>query len=211
MAARYHEWPAGLAERVWENVEPCLTPLDLLRIAAWKSGRGLGNISLNEAGFIERRTKETIAELSRWRECNMVGCDDETIWRDWLDTAWRAVGDKSRGTGLLGIRGVGYPVATAILCVLTPTVWPVIDRWAVKTVFGPLDCDTLLAPHLWQKGIVYQHYARRLATEGARVWGTDLTLHELDVKAMAASQIRNGQRLGVIPMGWTAIALPDNG
>ena len=33
--------------------------------------------------------------------------------------------------------GVGYPMATAILDILDPDVWPVIDQWAVQTVSEP--------------------------------------------------------------------------
>src|SRR5712692_9646955 len=45
------------------------------------------------------------------------------------------------------LEGVGYPMATAILDILDPGVWPVMDRWAVITVFGTRPAATRgLAP-----------------------------------------------------------------
>jgi hypothetical protein len=41
------------------------------------------------------------------------------MWADWLKTARRAMASKS---GLLGLDGVGYPMATAILDILDPGV-----------------------------------------------------------------------------------------
>ena len=89
-------------------------------------------------------------------------------------------------------------MATALLSVLDPDLWPVMDRWAVLTVF-----EAPLARKAWQRGIAYEVYARRLATAGREAWGMDLNIHALDMAAMKASKEEN------LPPGWTRVSLPE--
>ncbi len=58
-------------------------------------------------------------------------------WRNAANWAigWEAYNGEP-ASGLLALQGVGYPMASAILDILDPDVWPVIDKWAVQTVFG---------------------------------------------------------------------------
>jgi hypothetical protein len=62
-------------------------------------------------------------------------------------------------------------MATAILDILDPDVWPVIDKWAAETVFGKTPSHYCAAR--------YAAYARHLAAEGTRCWGSGLSIHEL--------------------------------
>ena len=126
----------------------------------------------------------------------MVGLDDDVAWVAWHDAARNAIGDAKAGTGLLGLEGVGYPMATAILCALDPLVWPVMDRWAVQSVFAGTKPD-------WKHAAAYAAYARRLATYGASKWGDHSSIHDLDLKAMEASMAG-----GALPQGWSRIACP---
>jgi hypothetical protein len=85
-------------------------------------------------------------------------------------------------------------MATAILDILDPNVWPVIDIWAAKTVFGAVPSCYCAA--------CYAAYAKHLAIEGARCWGADLLIHELDEKAQSASM------RGQLPVGWRRATPP---
>jgi hypothetical protein len=188
--------PGTVPKAAWARGH--LTPLEFLRIAAWKSARGLGWLSLNAEGDIEQRTEAAMTHLKPWHEKRAVEISDDETWAAWRETSRRAIGSKTAKTGLLGLHGVDYPMATAVLCVLDPDVWPVMDRWAVLTVFG-----TSFSTRAWQRGIAYEAYTRRLATAGREAWGMDLNIHALDLAAMDAS------RKGVLPSGWTTIPLPE--
>jgi hypothetical protein len=96
--------------------------------------------------------------------------------------------------GLLSLTGVGYPVASAILDILDSDVWPVIDKWAARTVFGTERFRYCAAR--------YAVYARHLAIEGRRCWGVGLSIHQLDEKAQRASM------KGDLPAGWRPAKLP---
>ena len=54
--------PKTVPEAAWARGH--LTPLEFLRIAAWKSARGLGWLSLNAEGAIEQRTEAAISYLN---------------------------------------------------------------------------------------------------------------------------------------------------
>jgi len=119
------------------------------------------------------------------------------MWDDWRETARCAIGGAADRSGLLGLEGVGYPMATAILDVLDPGVWPVMDRWAVMTVFGTRPDGHPWPGTRWHRASAYETYARHLVTFGAAAWGPQLSVHQLDVQAMELS--RNGRPL---PDGW---------
>jgi hypothetical protein len=175
------EPPASLVRAAWAR--GFLTPLELLRIAAWKSAKALGWLSLNTEPDIESRTAAAIDQLRPWRGQRMAGVDDDAVWAKWRETSSTAIGADKEGTGLLGLSGVGYPLATAILAVLDPEVWPVMDRWAVMTVFGSQPSGKPYRLDRWQRADAYQVYGHHLATVGRRCWGTELTIHRLDQEA----------------------------
>lgn len=88
-------------------------------------------------------------------------------------------------------------MATAILDILDPDVWPLLDKWAAMTVFGA-------APSRYNADR-YAAYARHLSTEGARHWNA-LSIHGLDEKAQLASM-----KSGRLPAGWRTAELPPFG
>jgi hypothetical protein len=197
----YQVRPSGVADQAWRR--GYLKPLELLRIAAWKTGQGLGSLTVNTEESIESRTKAAIDCIRPWKGRQVVRLNDKAIWDDWRETARRAIGVAATGEGLLGLRGVGYPMASAILDILDPEVWPVIDRWAVQTVFGIQSSGAPWRPAQWQCAAAYEAYARHLATTGAACWGHAYSIHQLDVEAMRASMPG-----GNLPPRWTVAALP---
>src|SRR5258708_4586718 len=135
MAKKYQKRPDEVAVRAWSR--GYLTPLDLFKVAAWKTGQGLGSLTVNTEEEIEARTRAAVDCLRPWRDKLVSGLADDAIWEDWRETARHAIGASADLSGLLGLEGVGYPMATAILDILDPGVWPVMDRWAVITVCPP--------------------------------------------------------------------------
>ncbi len=127
---KYQVRPSEIATSAWNR--GYLKPLELLRIAAWKTGQGLGSLTVNTEHDIESRTGASMDCIQHWKGQRVVGLADQALWDDWRETARRAIGVAATRKGLLGLEGVDYPVATAILDVLDPDVWPVIDQWAVR-------------------------------------------------------------------------------
>jgi hypothetical protein len=197
----YQVRPSSIAASAWNR--GYLKPLELLRIAAWKTGQGLGYLTLNTERDITSRTGAAMAGIQHWKGRWVVGLTDDALWDDWRETARIAIGVAATRKGLLGLEGVGYPMATAILDILDPDVWPVFDRWAVQTVFGTQPDGTPWPTRQWQCAAAYEEYARHLATEGAKHWGSHYSIHQLDVKAMKASMPD-----GTLPHGWTPASQP---
>ena len=193
--------PAEIAASAWKR--GYLKPLELFRIVAWKTAQSLGYLTVNSENEIESRTKAAIDSIRPWKGRRVVGLTDQARWDEWRETAWNAIGVAYTREGLLGLNGVGYPVATAILDILDPDVWPVIDKWAVQTVFKPQPDGPRWPTQRWQRADAYKAYARHLATEGAKHWGSGCSIHQLDVEAMNASKPG-----GTLPHGWTLIPLP---
>lgn len=197
----YQARPGEIAALAWNR--GYLKPLELLRIAAWKTGQGLGSLTVNSEDDIESRTRAAIDSIRPWKGRRVVGLTDQPLWDDWRETARRAIGVAAIRKGLLGLRGVGYPMATAILDILDPDVWPVVDKWAVRTVFGTPPGGTFWPARQWQRAAAYEAYTRHLATEGPKHWGSDCSIHQLDIKAMQASMPG-----GTLPHGWTSTPPP---
>lgn len=197
----YQLRPSHIADQAWHR--GYLKPLELLRIAAWKTGQGLGSLTLNTEDSIESRTGAAIACIRPWKGRQVVGQNDRAKWDNWRETARQAIGVKATGEGLLGLKGVGYPMASAILDILDPEVWPVIDRWAVRAVFGTRPNGAAWRLEQWQCAAAYEAYARHLATVGRDCWDQAQSIHQLDVEAMMAS--RPG---GNLPARWRIAALP---
>jgi hypothetical protein len=198
---KYQIRPSEIATLAWDR--GYLKPLELLRIAAWKSGQGLGSLTVNTERDIESRTGASMECIQHWKGRRVVALTDQALWDERRETARRAIGVAATRKGLLGLEGVGYPMATAILDILDPDVWPVIDQWAVQTVFGTRPDGTLWPARQWQCAVAYEAYARHLATEGAKRWGSSYSIHQLDVEAMKASMPS-----GTLPHGWTPAPLP---
>lgn len=103
--------------------------------------------------------------------------------------------------GLLALSGVDYPVATAFLCILNPGIWPVMDRYSLKTVFGTgIPQHHYCASH-------YRAFTEHLANEGRRCWRQAAGIHDLDMFAMRASDPKEPDEL---PTGWVHAAEPPS-
>ena len=112
-----------------------ITPWELFKIVTWKSAKGVAWLSLNTEDEIITYTKEVVAGLKSWSgpsDILEVEMSDE-LWSAWEAKAGELIGaDKDHAeagisSGLLRLHGVGYPVATAILGLLKPKVFPVMD------------------------------------------------------------------------------------
>lgn len=201
MVKKHQKRPSGLATAAWSRGH--LTPLELFRVAAWKTGQGLGSLTVNPEEEIEARTQAAIECIRPWRDQPVSVLTDEATWDDWRETARRAIGASADQSGLLGLEGVGDPMATAILDILDPGAWPVMDRWAVMTVFGNRPNGRQLPSAQWQHSAAYEAYARHLVTYGTAAWGSGLSVHQLTEKAMELA--RNGYPL---PPRWGYAQLP---
>jgi hypothetical protein len=193
----YQHRPCWITDEAWNR--GYIEAFELARIAAWKSAQSVAAITVNRTEEIEAWTRAAISAIQPWRHRRAVALSTESDWSSWQKAANAAIGwigsREEASSGLLSLKGVGYPMASAILDILDPDVWPVIDKWAAKTVFGIIPSRYCAAR--------YAAYAKHLATEGARCWGATLSIHELDMKAQNASM-----KGGCVPAGWRFIELP---
>lgn len=179
-----------------------IEPWELLRICAWKSAKGLAWLTLNTEDEIRNYTREAIAALKATGGATDVlnGNLGEDDWNAWETKAGELIGaDAKHGgpSGLLRLHGVGYPVATAILGFLAPTTFPVMDKWAVETIFGPG-----ASKKRWQRKAAYRAYTERLVNPKCTALEAISSLRDRDQAAMAAGL--SEKRL----KGYKAIALP---
>jgi hypothetical protein len=193
----YQDRPCWITDKAW--IRGCIDPFELTRIAAWKNAKSVAAITVNSPGEIEAWTEAAISAIRPWRDRRAIALTADADWASWQEAANAAIGwIGSRGgppSGLLALKGVGYPMASAILDILDPDVWPVVDKWSAKTVFGVIPSRYNAAR--------YAAYARHLAVEGTRCWGVGLSIHELDMRAQAAS-MKHDQ----LPDGWRFAGLP---
>lgn len=172
--------------------------LEILRIGAWKSARGLALLTLNTEEDFRSVTGGAIRAIAQLRNRTALdNANDDEYWAEWMEVAGQAAG-VSQESGLMKLQGIDYPMASAILAILDPDVWPVLDRWACSTVFGPdaVPGKQQLPARLRRKA-KYAVYARHLVTQGHRCWPNAETIHDLDQIAMAASM-----PAGRLPEGW---------
>jgi hypothetical protein len=129
---RYQQEPTDLRAEIW--AEGVISPLQLFRIVAWKSAQGLAWVTLNSEDDIALRSSECLEAIVNWRTKDIR--DSDADWVNWEIVVRGAVGTKDPPKGLFGLAGVRYPVASAILSLLAPQAFPVIDRWAIKGIYG---------------------------------------------------------------------------
>lgn len=157
---KYHdELPSEFAKSLWKQEE--IRPLQLMRIVAWKSQRALAELTVNDENEILDRTHNAISAIRHLVDLNVVTAK-AVDWQVWRDAAANAIGVKKSGTGLLGLRGVSYPVATAILAILLPDVFPVMDRFAISSAFG-ITVKEGKSPR-FHKADKYREYCERLVS-----------------------------------------------
>lgn len=202
---RYQQEPTELRTVVLE--QGFVTPLQLSRIVAWKSAKSMANLTLNSEAEIKERTGSVIERARTWEGLDVLKCGAGWNWDSWREDSREMIGMDTRNArrevrgpeGLLALQGVGYPVASAILSIINPRVWPVIDKWSVMSVFGEgvRDKDAYYANQ-------YEAFARHLATAGAVSWPDGATIHELDQAAMRASDPKSEESL---PEDWVYASL----
>jgi hypothetical protein len=191
--------PERIAVDAWNR--GYIEAFELARIAAWKSARSVAAITVNNPREIESCTRDAMSAIKPWLGRKATALVTDAEWAEWQDTANTAIGwvgaRSELPSGLLSLKGVGYPLASAILDILDADVWPVIDKWAAKTVFGTERIRYCAAR--------YAAYTKHLAIEGTRCWGVGLSIHQLDEKAQAASM---PSVPGGLPAGWRSTTLP---
>lgn len=163
-------------ELLWEN--GYFSPLQMFRLAAWKSAQGLASLTLNTEDAIADTTGAALTAIAPCRHLDVF--NGETDWAAWRETAAKAIGSKTQGTGLLGLAGFGYPMASAFLSFLAPGAFPVIDRWTVAAVYGaPVAART----SVWHRSLVYAHFAEQLVTQ-RNDFPDAINIHRLDQAVM---------------------------
>ena len=181
----YQVEPGGLAVDIMKRGH--ITPWELFKIVSWKSAKGVAWLSLNTEEEIISCTKETVARLKNWSGPVDILAEEMTdaLWSEWEAKAGELIGaDKHRAeggtaTGLLRLHGVGYPVATAILGLLKAEVFPVMDKWAVETIFGEG-----ASKKRWQTKSKYRAYAQLLVKPEIGQLQKVTTLRRRDKAAM---------------------------
>lgn len=208
---RYQDEPSAIAEAAWKR--GYLTPLELLRVGAWKEARIPAAISVNPNGRIEEVTGNTIRTLDEAgaREWKPLGEASDLFWDEYAAILRQVVGSSYDHSGLYGLDGVRYPVASAILYILVPSVFPVIDRHAVRAIFGsPSEGAAVPSTQTWwYRHVVYVAYARHLATiVHARL--PRLSFHGLDVRAQDAGRavLAGGDYAREVRAEWPPIDIP---
>lgn len=181
----YQEEPKELRTGIMKRGN--ITPWELFKIVTWKSAKGVAWLSLNTEEEIVTCTKETVSGLESWFGPSDILAEemDDTLWSEWEAKAGELIGaDKGHAvggvaTGLLRLHGVGYPVATAILGLLKPEVFPVMDKWAVETIFG-----NGASRKRWQTKAQYRAYTQLLVKPEIEQLRIFKTLRERDKAAM---------------------------
>jgi hypothetical protein len=174
----YQHEPNELRDQIWNS--GVITPLQLFRIVAWKSAKGLAPVSLNSEKDIELWTSNALEATSSWRTTNVL--TDKIDWSEWEHAAGTAIGASKQAvgaankSGLLALDGVGYPVASAILALLLPKAFPVIDKWTILGVYGPKAKN-------WKRKVVYRNFTERLV-EVAHHFPDCTSIHEVDKAVM---------------------------
>lgn len=171
---RYQQEPTYLRGALWQQGH--IDPLSLFRILAWKSAKGLASATLNAPGQIEHVTREALSILDPYKEADGPP-DDELSWTATHDAL---VGPDGK-SGLFGLEGLRVPTASAVLSILNPCVWPVVDRWAYAAILDvtPQQATARIG---WFNN--YRAYVEALARVLPGHRGK--TIHEVDQLSMSA-------------------------
>lgn len=182
----YQSEPSHLREEILKRGH--ITPWELFKIVSWKSAKGVAWLSLNSEAEIVQFTSEALRDIETclWPYGALVdGKMNDEAWAIWEEWVGRVIGADAKysesgfATGLLRLHGVGYPVATAILAFLKPEVFPVMDKWAVETIFGEGASRIR-----WQHKAKYREYAQLLVNPQIEELKQVGTLRGRDQKAM---------------------------
>lgn len=182
----YQNEPLHLREEILKRGH--ITPWELFKIVSWKSAKGVAWLSLNSETEIVQLTSEALRDIETclWQYGALVdGKMNDEAWAIWEEWVGRTIGADEKysesgfATGLLRLHGVGYPVATAILAFLKPEVFPIMDKWAVETIFGEG-----ASRKRWQHKAKYREYAQLLVNPQIEELKQVATLRGRDQKAM---------------------------
>lgn len=187
MAARkaYQDLSDEFVARVQQQT--FIGAFDLCKIAAWKSAQSVALITVNEPQVIEEVTASTKAALAQWLDPPTNVIEEEPDWDQLTHDIQQAVGSSKRGTGLLGLHGVAYPLASAILRVWNPHVFPVIDKHAVRAVRAAFPGALPKGGSAMNTGAGYVLYIKALARSG-QTFGGHSSIHQRDIEAMTAGR-----------------------
>ena len=189
----YQNEPSQLREGILKRGH--ITPWELFKIVSWKSAKGVAWLSLNTEDEIVEFTSKALRELKTcsWPYGALInGNLDENAWALWEEMAGQVIGADQKhsksghATGLLRLHGVGYPVATAILAFLKPEIFPVMDKWAVETIFGES-----ASRKRWQRKSKYREFAQLLVNPQIEDLQKVETLRGRDQKAMQLAMDKN--------------------
>jgi hypothetical protein len=198
MRHAYEREPTDLAEVA--RSRGYMSGLEVLRIGAWIGTRSLASVTLNAESAFEDVTGSAIQAINGLNGLNGLPAidhaTDDGYWAEWMRVASNAAGEWGK-SGLMSLQGVDYPMASGVLAILDPKVWPVFDAKACHTIFGP-KVDPARIPRRLRNETIYAAYARHLAVYGTRAWPNADTIHALDQCATAASSP---------PDGWSYAAL----
>ena len=162
-------------DQIWSR--GYLTGFDLCRIGAWKAAQSVALLTVNDESQIAVVTKESLTAIREFREVDVV--NHAVDWSSWRVAASTAIGQsrKKPATGLLSLYGVGYPMATALLAVVAPRAFPVLDKWALSQTFRIRPEEA--GARKWHTAESYMDYCRRLATDD-RAEFKGLSIHHRD-------------------------------
>lgn len=188
----YQTLTADLIER--GQTSDFIEPFDLCKIAAWKSAISVAWITTNSPEMIQEVTRAAKQSLKEWlsgvngSQHNVI--TDDTDWAKYEFDVRQALGSVTSNSGLLSLRGVRYPLASAILRVWNPAAFPVVDQHAARAVrqhhFNP-EYETDRRLHTASG---YTAYARALAT--STYFGESTMVHERDKRAMTIGRYLHG-------------------
>jgi len=167
---------AEFSRAIWDRGH--LTPLEFFRVAAWKSAKGLASLSLNSEQEFTTATAAMLDSLSVFKSSD--ACSDTIDWDAWQEVAATTIGSKRERTGLLGLQGVGYPMATAVACIMLPKVFPVMDRWAITLLTNKSFGESAR----WHRSVVYRQYSELLAGSASTIFKDARTIHDRDIIIM---------------------------
>lgn len=195
----YQTEPKELREVIWSA--GTIMPLQLFRIVAWKSAQGLAWVTLNNENDIALRSTECLQALVDWRTADI--CEPTANWENWESAVRDAIGTRQPPKGLQGLNGVRYPVASAILAILAPQAFPVVDRWAIKAVYGRQISD-------FHTVAFYRDFTEQLVRISAYYPHCN-TIHEVDQAVMNAARMCShpDRDCGCLP--FKAVAAPTAG
>lgn len=179
--------PSDAVEQMWER--GYIRSFEMMRIAAWKSAISVAQLTVNDEDEIESRTGGAMRAIVGYRYTDVVSSAvdwTDVEWTRWRSAASTAIGSQKSGSGLLGLTGFGFPLATAVLAVLAPKAFPVVDRWALAGVFGVDPAQT--RGRTWHTAERYEEYARRLAVSTDPTLMAVASIHDRDRSVMNATR-----------------------